>query len=194
MDANDVTGPLLSSCNIAATPTPPKMSLGSEKKKSEVITVLSVMTPWVRSSGVVRQLCGCALTQWSIPKCCEISKGQIVVASQHSARKGDEVFMKSCFHLRFCRGAKIPSVLLCDIDALSIMPYRVSPNILHVWRLLKAPTTQKPFFGQEQVGCLSGFRSESPVLKCHIGLVAQVWARRSSFEIISVLYFLSNAV
>lgn len=45
MDANDVTGPLLSSCNIAATLIPPKMSLESEKKKSEVITVLSVITP-----------------------------------------------------------------------------------------------------------------------------------------------------
>lgn len=151
MDANDVTGPLLSSCNIAATLTPPKMSLESEKKKSEVITVLSVITPWVRSSGVVRQLCGCVLTQRSIPKCCEISKGQIAVASQRSVWKGDEVVMKSCFHLRFCRGAKVSSVLLCDIDGLSIMPYCVSPNILHVWRLLKAPTTRKPFSDRNRV-------------------------------------------
>lgn len=165
-----------------------KMSLESEKKKSEVIAVLSVITPWVGSSGVVRQLCGWAPTRRSIPKCCEISKGQTAVASQHSAWKGDEVVMRSCFHLRFCWGAKVPRVLLCDIDALSVTPYCVSPNILYVWRLLKAPTTRKALSRQERVGYLSGFRSESPVLKCHVGLVAQVRARRSPFWDHSLFY------
>lgn len=134
MDANDVAGHsiLTSHCRNAGGTKNEPWEWG--KRKSEVIAIPPVITPRAGSSRVVRQLCGCTLTQQSIPKCHEISKGQIAVAFKHSTWRGDEVVRRS-FHPCFCGGAKTSSVLMCDFDAFSKYVQYLWPHTVHIWRL-----------------------------------------------------------
>lgn len=80
------------------------------------MAILSVIAPQAQSSRVVRQLCGCRLTQPSIPKCHEVSKGQIFTFKHSTSR--DDVVRRS-FHLCFCKGAKISSVSCVSLMALA---------------------------------------------------------------------------